>query len=76
MGRETLCTSCKILTDIAGNTSCDVKPRHIIAKHFAEFSQNLIQKLRGRVSNCFALKSPGNRPKKKEYFKLLIRCIR
>ena len=47
VGRETLRTGGKILSDIADNTSSDVQPRHIIMKYFSDSAQNLIQKLRG-----------------------------
>ena len=33
VGRETLRTGGKILSDLADNKTTDVKPRHIIAKH-------------------------------------------
>ena len=46
VGRVTLRTGGKILSDIAENTSSDVMPRHIIAKHLSDPAQNLIQKLR------------------------------
>jgi hypothetical protein len=45
VGRETLRTGGKILTDIADT---DTKPRDIIANHVGESAQNLIQKLGGR----------------------------
>ena len=45
--RETLRTGGKILMDLADNTSGDVKPCQIIAKHVSDSAQNLIQKLRG-----------------------------
>jgi hypothetical protein len=44
VGRESLCTGGKILTDIA---DADRKHRDIIAKHVGESAQNLIQKFRG-----------------------------
>ena len=48
VGRETLRTGCRILTDITNNTSADVKPVDIVAKGVGESAQNLIQKPRGR----------------------------
>ena len=47
MGRETLRTRCKILTDIAENNSPEVSPKYIVSKHVSEIVQNLIRKLRG-----------------------------
>jgi hypothetical protein len=55
VGRESLRTGSKILTDIADTES---KPRDIIAKHVGESAQNLIQKLRGRGSK----RSPPTEP--------------
>jgi hypothetical protein len=70
VGRESLRTGGKILTDI-GDT--DSKPRNIIAKHVAELAQNLIQKLRGRERKLPALrKTPSKKLKK---FKLIKRDI-
>ena len=48
VGRETLHTCGKILTDIDDNTTPDVKSGEIVAKRIGESAQNLIQKLRGR----------------------------
>jgi hypothetical protein len=45
VGRQSLRTGGKILTDIADT---DHRRRDIIAKHVSESAQNLIQKLRGR----------------------------
>ena len=65
-GRETLRTGGKIFPDLAYNTSSDVKPRYIIAKHVRDSAQNLIQKLQGRGrKRAAALKSRGLSPKKK-----------
>ena len=66
VGRETLRTCGRILSDLADDTVGDVKPRHIISKHVGDSAQTLIQKLRGK-----GLKSParprsrGLPPKKK-----------
>ena len=48
VGRETLRTGGKILSDLADNTAGDVRPRHIVAKHVSHSAQNLIQNLLGR----------------------------
>jgi hypothetical protein len=45
VGRESLGTGKRILTDIADT---DRKPRDIIATHVGESAQNIIQNLRGR----------------------------
>ena len=47
MGRETLRTGGKILTDIAGNWSPDLCPKDIVSKHVNESVQNLIGNLCG-----------------------------
>ena len=66
LGRETLRKSGKILSDLADNTSSDVKLRHIITKQFSCSAQNLIQKLRGKgCKRAAALKSRGLPAKKK-----------
>ena len=66
VGRETLRTGGKILSDLADYTTTDVKPRHIIAKHVNDSAQNLIQKLRGKGrKRSTKLKSRGIPPKKK-----------
>ena len=49
VGRETMRTGGKILSDLADNTSSDVKLRHNIEKHVSDSAQNLIQDLRGKV---------------------------
>ena len=43
VGRETLLTGGKILSDLADNMAGDVKPRHIIAKHVSDSAQNIIR---------------------------------
>ncbi len=48
VGRETLRTCGRILSNLADNTAGDVKPRHIIAKHVCDSAQMLIHKLRGK----------------------------
>ena len=48
VGRETLRNGGKILSDIADNTSNDVEPRHIIAKHVNDSAKTLVQKQRGK----------------------------
>ena len=66
VGRETLRTGGKILSDLADNTTTDVKPRHIFVKHFSNSAQNLIQKLRGKGRKRAAtLKAKGIPTKKK-----------
>jgi hypothetical protein len=45
VGKESLRTGSKILSDIADT---DRKPRDIIASHVGDSAQNLIRKLRGR----------------------------
>ena len=66
VGRETLRTGCRILSDLADNMAEDVKPRHSIAKHVSDSAQNLIQKLRGTGrKRAAALKSRGLPAKKK-----------
>ena len=47
LGRETLRTGGKILSDIAENRSADVNARDI-SRHVTDSTQNLINKLRGR----------------------------
>ncbi len=66
VGRETLRTGGKILSDIDDNTSSGVKPRHIIAKHVSDSAQNPSQKLRGKGRKRAALKSRGKPPKMKK----------
>jgi hypothetical protein len=62
VGRETLRTGGKILTDIA---ETDIKPCDIIAKHVGELAQNLIQKLRGRGRKRPALRRIPSKKLKK-----------
>ena len=47
MGRETLCTGGKILTDIAEFKSPELCSKDIVSKHVTESVQNLIGILRG-----------------------------
>ena len=47
MGRETLRTGGKILTDIAENKSPELSPKDIGSKHVTESVQNLIGNMRG-----------------------------
>ena len=70
VGRETLLTGGRILTDIANNTSADVKPCNIAARHVGESAQNLNQKLRAQGRKRSAPKSwvelcKGEKPPKK-----------
>ena len=51
VGRETLRTGGKILTDIAANTSPDVSPKDIVSKHVTELVKNLIGNLHGGGRN-------------------------
>ena len=51
MGRETLRTGVKILTDIAEKRSPKLSPKDIVSKHVFESVQNLIGNLRGVGSN-------------------------
>ena len=53
VGRETLRTGRKILSDIAENDSSDVKPRYFVSKH----ARNLIGKIRGRCRKRQAKKT-------------------
>jgi hypothetical protein len=48
IGKETLRTGGKILTDIVENQSPDVSTHDIISKNLSESTQNLISNLRGR----------------------------
>jgi len=49
VGRETLRTGGKILTDFAARKSTDaVSAADIVSKHVTEFAQNLINELLGR----------------------------
>ena len=66
VGRETLRTGGRILSNLADNTAGDVKPRHIIAKHVGDSAQTLIQELRGKGRKRSASpRSRGLPPKKK-----------
>jgi len=47
VGRETLRTGGKILTDIGENKSTEVSPKDIVSKHVTESVQNLLGNLRG-----------------------------
>ena len=47
VGRETLRTGGKILTDIAANRSPELSPKDIVSKHVIESVQNLLGNLRG-----------------------------
>jgi hypothetical protein len=47
VGRETLRTGGKILTDIAENRAPELRPKDIVSKHVTESVQNLIGNLRG-----------------------------
>jgi len=47
VGRETLSTGGKILTDIAVNKSPEVSPKDILSKHVTESMKNLKGNLRG-----------------------------
>ena len=47
VGRETLRTGGKILTEIAGNNSPKLSPKVIVSKHLTESVQILIGTLRG-----------------------------
>ena len=53
VGRETLHTGGKILSDLADNTCTDVKSHHIIAKHVSDSAYTLIQKLRSKGVNAW-----------------------
>ena len=48
LGRETLRTGGKILSDIAENRSDEVNARDIISRYVTDSTQNLIKTLRGR----------------------------
>ena len=62
VGRETLRTGGKILTDIA-EKSPEVRPRDIVSMHVNESAQKLMNKLRGRVPKRT---SPRNKRKNKK----------
>ena len=47
MGRETLRTAGKILTDITENKSPELRPKDIVSKHVTESVQDLIGNVRG-----------------------------
>ena len=47
VGRETLRTAGKILTDIAENKTPELSPKDIFSKHVTQSVQNLIGNLRG-----------------------------
>jgi hypothetical protein len=65
VGRHTLRTGGKILTDIAVNKSPDVSASDIVSKHVTESAQNLISKLRGRGRKRSAAAAiPKNKRKK------------
>ena len=65
MGRKTIRTRGRILSNLANNTAGDVKPRLIIAKYVSYSAQTLIQKLREKgLKRSAALKSRGLPPKK------------
>ena len=64
VGRETVRTGGKILSELADNTAGDVKPRHIIAKHVTDSAQTLIQKLRRRGRKRAAVLKSGDYPRK------------
>ena len=49
VGRETLPTGGKILTDIAANRSPELIPKDILSKHMTESVQKIIGNLRGGV---------------------------
>ena len=65
VGRETLRTSGRILSDVADNTAGDVKPRHIIAKHVGDSAQTLIQKLRGKGRKRMAAPKSRGLPRRR-----------
>ena len=66
VGRETLRTGGRILSDLADNTAGDVMPRHIIAKHVSDSAQTLIQKLRGKGRKLPAAPKSRGLPRKKK----------
>jgi hypothetical protein len=72
LGRETMRTGGKILSDLADNTSPNVKPADIVSKRLSESAQNVIGRvLRGRGKkrkrNTSALrKNKKHTPAKKE----------
>jgi hypothetical protein len=70
VGRETLRTGGKILTDIADT---DTKPRDNISKHVGESAQNLIPKLPDGESKRTALRRISS--KKLKRIKLIKRDI-
>ena len=66
VGRETLRTGGRILSNLADNTDGDVKPRHIIAKHVGDSAQTLIQNMRGKGRNRPTLPRSMGLPKRKK----------
>jgi hypothetical protein len=57
-------TGGKILSDLADNTSHDVKPADIVSKRFPESAQNVIGKvLRGRTSSRKKRAPPKKKPR-------------
>ena len=52
MGRETLRTAGKILTDITENKSPELRPKDIVSKHVTESVQDLIGNVRGGGLKC------------------------
>ena len=66
VGRETLRTGGRILSDLADNTAGDIMPRHIIAKHVSDSAQTLIQKLRGKGRKLPAAPKSRGLPRKKK----------
>ena len=72
VGRETLRTGVKILTDIAENKSPELSPNEIVSKHVNESVQNLIGNLRvggrNRATGVSRKKAKGARVIKREIF--------
>jgi hypothetical protein len=66
VGRETLRTGGKILSDIAENKSPDVSAGDIVTKHVTESAQNLIGKLRGRGRKRPSSSSSASKKKRKK----------
>jgi hypothetical protein len=82
MGCEALRTGGNIVTDLASNTSPDVKAGDIVARRFGESAQNLIQKMRGKGKRKRAAPKSrktrtksGQKPPKKKAKKLTKRDI-
>jgi hypothetical protein len=80
VGRETLRTGGKILTDIAEDRSPELCPKDIVYKHVTEWVQNLIGNLRcggrKRTRGVSRMKAKRARVIKMDIFSLFSRVTR